>query len=442
MQEGIPAEATASAGHARLDTFVASAGSRYAKERNFDLGPDSRGNVSGLSPYLRHRLLLEEHVLGAVLARHAAPAADSFVREVFWRIYLKGYLEQRPSIWHDYKQQVSRLIKRLGTDRSLCDRYETAVNGNTGIDCLDAWVAELVETGYLHNHARMWFASIWVYTLELPWQLGADFFYRHLLDGDPASNTLGWRWVCGLHTKGKTYAARVSNIRSYTNNRFNPQGLLATHAPPLADSRRHPLTRLPAARRDAPDGAYGLLLTEEDCHPESLPLRMPPAAIAVAVPSNPRSPFPVAADVAAFTSAAAEDAARRAEAAFGVSVQRLGAANLGAELLAWAAQQEIGTVATAYVPVGPAADRLAKAERDLETASVQLVRLRRDIDSWSWPHATKGYFRFKSQIPSILARLALPSVHMSPAHTAAGSPHARVARTPGSAKVGRVESHG
>jgi deoxyribodipyrimidine photo-lyase len=66
-------------------------------------------------------------------------------------------------------------------------------------------VQELVETGYLHNHARMWFASIWIFTLRLPWELGADFFLRHLLDGDAASNTLSWRWVAGLHTKGKHY---------------------------------------------------------------------------------------------------------------------------------------------------------------------------------------------------------------------------------------------
>ena len=50
----------------------------------------------------------------------------------------------------------------------------------------------------MHNHVRMWFASIWIFTLNLPWQLGADFFMQHLLDGDPASNTLSWRWVAGI----------------------------------------------------------------------------------------------------------------------------------------------------------------------------------------------------------------------------------------------------
>ncbi len=103
--------------------------------------------------------------------------------------------------------------------------YRRAIEGKTGIDCFDAWVEELLETGYLHNHTRMWFASIWIFTLQLPWELGADFTYRHFVDGDPASNTLSWRWVGGLHTRGKTYLARPDNIAEHTGGRFRPKGL-------------------------------------------------------------------------------------------------------------------------------------------------------------------------------------------------------------------------
>ena len=66
----------------------------------------------------------------------------------------------------------------------------------------------------------MWFASIWIFTLELPWQLGAEFFMQHLYDGDAASNTLGWRWVAGVQTQGKHYLASEWNIKKFTNNRF------------------------------------------------------------------------------------------------------------------------------------------------------------------------------------------------------------------------------
>ena len=110
----------------------------------------------------------------------------------------------------------------LEKDKRLRAGYLAAIDGETGIECFDAWSAELRETGYLHNHARMWFASIWIFTLKLPWRLGADFFYRHLLDGDAASNTLSWRWVAGLHTRGKPYAARADNIATYSEGRFTP----------------------------------------------------------------------------------------------------------------------------------------------------------------------------------------------------------------------------
>ncbi|SMF77548.1 FAD-binding domain-containing protein [Pseudobacteriovorax antillogorgiicola] len=105
---------------------------------------------------------------------------------------------------------------------------ENALQGTTGIIAFDTWVEELVNTGYLHNHARMWFASIWCFTLKLPWYRGAQFFYENLLDGDPAANTLSWRWVVGLHTKGKTYQARQSNIETYTEGRFSPEDLSGT----------------------------------------------------------------------------------------------------------------------------------------------------------------------------------------------------------------------
>ena len=94
------------------------------------------------------------------------------------------------------------------------------MDGKTGIDCFDTWIEELRENNYLHNHSRMWFASIWIFTLGLPWQLGARLFMKHLLDGDASSNTLSWRWVAGMHTNKKPYLASKENIDKYTVNRF------------------------------------------------------------------------------------------------------------------------------------------------------------------------------------------------------------------------------
>ena len=71
----------------------------------------------------------------------------------------------------------------------------------------------------------MWFASIWIFTLNLPWQLGANFFMKHLYDGDAASNTLSWRWVAGLQTIGKHQVATSSNISKFTNGKYRPNNL-------------------------------------------------------------------------------------------------------------------------------------------------------------------------------------------------------------------------
>ena len=196
-------------------------GARYTDGRNHDRGPGGHTAVSRLSPYLRRRLILEQEVVSAAVAMHGEAAAEKFIQEVFWRSYFKGWLEHRPQVWAAYRDGLGADTDRMAGNSVGRRRLEQALAGQTGLDCFDAWVCELRETGYLHNHARMWFASIWIFTFELPWRLGADFFYRHLLDGDAASNTLSWRWVAGLHTRGKPYAARADNIRKFTGQRFN-----------------------------------------------------------------------------------------------------------------------------------------------------------------------------------------------------------------------------
>jgi len=201
----------------RLSAFLPHAGKDYAAKRNYDLPEQGHPHVSGLSPYLRHRLLTEEEVVEAVLGRFSMSSAEKFIQEVLWRSYWKGWLELRPSVWSDYRNSLDAALSRLSQDPDLAEQVAKAEQGETGIDVFDGWMRELRDTGYLHNHARMWAASIWIFTLRLPWELGADHFLRHLLDGDPASNTLGWRWVAGLQTRGKNYVARASNIEKFTD---------------------------------------------------------------------------------------------------------------------------------------------------------------------------------------------------------------------------------
>ena len=203
--ETVTFEPTRRAGLERLERFASRTGAHYAGQRNYDYGSNNRSSVSALSPWIKHRLITEEEVLTQTLARHSLSASMKFVQEVFWRSYFKGWMEQHPSVWNSYQSGLNVALETLERNKFKMTDYTEATEGRTGIDCFDHWCRELIETGYLHNHARMWFASIWIFTLRLPWELGADFFLNHLLDGDPAANTLSWRWVGGLHTKGKTY---------------------------------------------------------------------------------------------------------------------------------------------------------------------------------------------------------------------------------------------
>ena len=266
--ETVTFEPTQGAGLKRLEKFAPRTGAHYTGQRNYDYGSTHRSSVSVLSPWIKHRLVTEEEVLTQILARHSLSASMKFVQEVFWRSYFKGWMEQHPSVWHGYQSGVEAGFNALESNKFRKTDFDAAIEGRTGIDCFDHWCGELIETGYLHNHARMWFASIWIFTLRLPWELGAHFFLNHLLDGDPAANTLSWRWVGGLHTKGKTYLARPSNIAQFTNGRFEPIGQLSLTAEPLLEDFDHPFVPLPPTQ-PMPQGNYLLLITPEDCRSET-----------------------------------------------------------------------------------------------------------------------------------------------------------------------------
>jgi len=200
----------------KLNNFIEQNLTDYSKLRNFDFGPDNRSNISCLSPYITHGIINELEVVDKSLKRFSFAKNEKFIQEVLWRVYWKGWLELRPNVWSDYLIELSKVKDEFKNNQNYLD----AIEGKTNVDCFNQWVIELKENNYLHNHTRMWFASIWIFTLELPWQLGAEFFMQHLYDGDTASNTLGWRWVAGVQTQGKHYLASEWNINKFTNNRF------------------------------------------------------------------------------------------------------------------------------------------------------------------------------------------------------------------------------
>ena len=200
----------------KLNNFIEKNLIYYSKARNFDYGPDNRANVSCLSPYISHGIIREIEVINKSLKKYSFIKNEKFIQEILWRVYWKGWLELRPNVWLDYLNDLKELKENFKNNQN----YLNVIEGKTNIDCFNYWVNELKENNYLHNHTRMWFASIWIFTLKLPWQLGAEFFMQHLYDGDTASNTLSWRWVAGIHTNKKPYIASKENINKYTKNRF------------------------------------------------------------------------------------------------------------------------------------------------------------------------------------------------------------------------------
>ena len=395
--EPIDFQPTRAAGLARLDQFVRRTGQHYARTRNFDFGPQRRSNVSALSPWLRHRLISEQEVLHSVLARHTLSGAEKFVQEVFWRSYFKGWLEHRPSVWRAYQRDLVAQFEALDGTPRLAASYQAAIAGKTGIAPFDAWATELVDTGYMHNHARMWFASIWIFTLRLPWQLGADFFLRHLLDGDPASNTLSWRWVGGLHTKGKTYLARPDNIAKYTDGRFYPDGQLASTAEPLTEPDEHPIVPIRSADLP-PTGAYLLLITEDDVQARTQMPHAPEAVLGLTATQG-RSPESIGTHANNFATGAVENTLGGGD--------LLEANDWAPQLIDAANRANVKKIATTYAPIGPVASRLMLARPRLAQAGIELIEVRRPYDDITWPHASKGFFGLKKKIPVILREMGL-----------------------------------
>jgi deoxyribodipyrimidine photo-lyase len=429
-------EPSRAAGLARLERFVQQrrAGSAYERDRNFDQSlATSNGsialhqNVSCLSPYLRYRLVGETEVLRAVLEREDPHAAEKFIQEVCWRTYWKGWLERNPVVWQRYCHERDQLE---ALNSSLLKAIRRAKQATTGIACFDAWVQQLVETGYLHNHTRMWFASIWIFTLNLPWQAGADFFMQHLCDADAASNTLSWRWVAGLQTKGKHYLARAENIARYTGGRFNPSGELNESAPALIEadidiqalSREH-LSQPAAWNRAAIDCLISkdlppetmLLIHEDDCSVETLSQVRSVAGLIVIGNEPNRATESISPVSQLFLDGALSDARARAMAHWKLSASQVldcpspraltqlikGPSPHGKEGLQSSARV-VSAIVTAWLPVGPVRDALLPQLSSLQDQGVQIKYLARRWDAAAWPHANKGFFHLKTKIPELL----------------------------------------
>jgi deoxyribodipyrimidine photo-lyase len=412
------------AGLLALEQFVCGgqAGLKYEQDRNTDFGPDqgssNTNSVSHLSPYIRYRMLRETQVLTKTLTCETRVTAEKFIQEVCWRTYWKGWLENHPEVWQGYSEE--RDNTRSNTS-GLAKALDQATRGATNIQCFDAWVEELVSTGYLHNHTRMWFASIWIFTLNLPWARGADFFMQHLCDADAASNTLSWRWVAGLHTAGKHYLARADNISRYTNRRFNPKGQLNESALPKTESaslesslkdsskrlqnyQSRPISSA-TVRAEGVDKRSWLLLHDEDLSPDDWLVQDQIGGVIVLNSASTRSSNGLGHASAQFNNGALIDATNRLKKHWQLDDQKIiycaSPTHLAKQLDGHQAFAK-APIVHAWIPVGSTRDALAAPVNQLRNQGITFQSVLCEWDRMAWPHATQGFFRFRTKIPQLL----------------------------------------
>lgn len=153
----------------------------YGKSRNF-----GTGKVTKLSPYIHHGIINLNEVRNHALSKCQLPEQiTKFIQELAWRDFWQRVAEKHPQwLWNDIEDYKTG-FKPQDYANSLPNDI---ANANTNVACINAFINDLITTGYVHNHARMYIASYVVHFRRVKWQTGAAWFLRHLLDGDEASN--------------------------------------------------------------------------------------------------------------------------------------------------------------------------------------------------------------------------------------------------------------
>ena len=366
----------------QLNNFVENNLGEYSKLRNFDFGPEKRSNISCLSPYITHGIINEQEVIQKALSKFSFSKNEKFIQEVLWRTYWKGWLELRPNVWADYLVELNQIKNEFRDNKD----YIAAIEGKTKIDCFNEWVSELKENNYLHNHTRMWFASIWIFTLELPWQLGAEFFMQHLYDGDAASNTLGWRWVAGVQTQGKHYLASEWNIKKFTNNRF--QNIkLNENAPPKVSEKSYQIIKQDFNNPQNIENK-NLLIFENNLSFEITDFKENNfKKIYLVSNKNENRAIKLSEKLVKFKSHLIED-----------QEERLKNQSINCQIIDISELTNIENYYGLYPTVGENLDFL-------NSNNLKIDFLYRNLDQLAWQYCNKGFFNFKNYIPKIVSSL-------------------------------------
>jgi deoxyribodipyrimidine photo-lyase len=365
-----------------LEIFLNQDAINYSSKRNYDFGTIDRKNVSCLSPYISHRLIDEYEISKKVLSKHPYQKVEKYIQEIYWRVYWKGWLELRPKVWFDF-------IEDLKIIEESKDYYQ-AINGKSKIECLNDWVKEIKEYNYLHNHARMWFASIWIFTLGLPWQKGAEFFMKYLLDGDAASNTLSWRWVAGIQTKGKNYIAQNWNINKFTNNKYKDLKL-NENPQPIMDQREYKISPISIGNDEKTSDR--LVFFENELNFRIFNIDSYKIIYCILL-SNEERQVKLGNKVLEYKKNLIKNQIQNS----GLKIEFI-EGNKFAELSLNEKNFDV-----IYPSVG---ENKSFLNRIMKKNNLMINYLIRDEDKYCWQFSNKGYFNFKSNIPKILSQFKI-----------------------------------
>ncbi|BBP45231.1 deoxyribodipyrimidine photo-lyase [Thiosulfatimonas sediminis] len=180
---------------------------QYSQDRNyFD------GHVTHLSPYIRHGLLAPRELQERLQRDYAATDSVRLLQQLTWRDYFHRYLEANPqAAWQD----VEPYKTGYAASDYLTVLPQDIMTGQTGVRVIDQMIVQLLEQGWLHNHARLYLAAYIVHWRKVSWQAGARWFLQHLLDGDLASNNLSWQWVASTFS-AKPYFFNLANLQQFS----------------------------------------------------------------------------------------------------------------------------------------------------------------------------------------------------------------------------------
>lgn len=390
----------------------------YATKRNHVV--IGNPHVSRLSAAIRYRLITEDEVIKDSLLTHRFLKVEKWLQEVCWRRYWKGWLELRPDVWTSWRRRVAELRRNLPPE--VLSKADAVAAGQSGVACMDAFAHELIHTGYLHNHARMWWASFWIHAEKLPWELGADFFFRHLLDADPASNTLSWRWVAGLQTPGKTYLVRLSNLEKYLSadqlkqtagsERIADGVVTPFLQTDYADRSKQSLPAYPVSYTQK-NQRCGLWLHADDSSPEIGPLQtlQPVAVAAFNNPSVYQNQYRLSDQRIACLRKVLTDGITRSASHYACPATLIESSDTVVSLSDWAQAQQLQEVVAMAPTVGPIHDLLPKIRQHLSQLGIQLTLIRRESDTHAFALAGAGFFPFWEKMNRHLQATANDQAH-------------------------------